>query len=108
MGLLEDYEVDMDIANNGKEAVDMTKDKMYEVILMDLQMPVMDGFEATKLIRANKDYESIPIFALSAAVMSEDKQLTKDAGMDEHLAKPIDKEELVETLVSYVTKSVWL
>ena len=103
MGLLEDYKVDIDIANNGQEAVDMASAEIYDVILMDLQMPVMDGFEATKIIRTYTDYTSTPIFALSAAVMQEDKKLTKEAGMDEHLAKPIDKEVLIETLVAYVS-----
>lgn len=101
MGLLEDYLVEIDIANNGQEAVDMASKGQYAIILMDLQMPVMDGFEATKLIREMDNYKKTPIFALSAAVMQQDKELTQAAGMDEHLAKPIDKELLVKTLVAY-------
>jgi len=101
MGLLEDYSVLIDIANNGQEAVEMASKDQYDLILMDLQMPVMDGFEATRIIRTIQAYERTPIFALSAAVMQKDKELTQEAGMDEHLAKPIDKEILLETLVAY-------
>ncbi|MFC2073725.1 ATP-binding protein, partial [Campylobacterota bacterium] len=101
MGLLEDYLVEIDVANNGQEAVDMALKAKYDIVLMDLQMPVMDGFEATHRIREMDNYKHTPIFALSAAVMQEDKKLTQEAGMDEHLAKPIDKEILVKTLVAY-------
>ena len=85
---------DVDIANNGQEAVDKTKIETYDLILMDLQMPVMDGFESTRIIReTDKD---IPIVALSAAVMQEDKQKTTEAGMNAHLAKPINKHILTQ------------
>ncbi|MDA7818436.1 ATP-binding protein, partial [Sulfurimonas sp.] len=101
MGVLEDYIDDMDIANDGQEAVDMVLKKEYDIILMDLQMPVMGGFEATKLIRENEIYKDKPIIALSAAVMKEDLELTKRAGMNGHLAKPIDKNKLLEMLLRY-------
>jgi len=102
IGILEDYLVEIDIANNGKEAVDMSCEKQYDIILMDLHMPIMDGFEATKLIRAKENYKDIPIFALSAAVMKKDKDLSHDAGMDEHLSKPIEKDILIQMIISYV------
>jgi len=101
MGILEDYLVHIDVANNGQEAVDMVSKKQYDIILMDLQMPVMDGFEATRLIREMDHYKHTPIFALSAAVMQQDKELTQKAGMNEHLAKPIDKEALLQALIAY-------
>lgn len=101
-GILQEYGVSLEIANNGQEAVEMAKKKQYDVILMDLQMPVMDGFEATKNIRTLSNYTKTPIFALSAAVMQKDKELTSEAGMDEHLAKPIEYKLFIQTLITYV------
>lgn len=102
LGLLEDYVKEMDIANNGQEAVDMFEKGKYELILMDLQMPVMDGYAAAKIIRT-KDKE-IPIIALSANAMKEDTQKSKAVGMNEHLTKPINVEMLFEILNRYVNK----
>jgi len=102
IGLLENSGIIIDIANNGKEAVEKFKAKHYELILMDLQMPIMDGYEATKQIRAvNKE---IPIIALTANAMKEDVEKTKSAGMNEHLNKPIDVEKLYATLLKYIAK----
>ncbi|MBE0514012.1 ATP-binding protein [Sulfurimonas sp.] len=99
-GLLEEFVEDIDIAKNGKEAVEMFEKGKYELIFMDLQMPVMDGYEATKIIR---DMDSdVPIIALSANAMSEEVKKTKAAGMNEHLIKPIDLEKLYETLRKYI------
>ncbi|MDD5373063.1 MAG: ATP-binding protein [Sulfurimonas sp.] len=100
LGLLEDHVKEIDVAKNGKEAVDMFESGKYELILMDLQMPVMGGYEATKIIRSiDKD---IPIIALSANVMIDEIEKTKAAGMNEHLAKPIDVEKFFTTLSRYV------
>lgn len=76
----------------------------YSVILMDIRMPVMDGFAATKAIRslARSDAQSIPIIAMSANAFSEDIQKCLNAGMNGHLAKPIEPEKLFETLLSFV------
>ena len=72
----------------------------YDVILMDIQMPVMDGYEATKLIRTLDDPGKceIPILAMTANVFDEDKRRTAAAGMNGHLSKPIDIDHLLETL----------
>ncbi|MFA5455199.1 MAG: ATP-binding protein [Sulfurimonas sp.] len=103
LGLLEDCVKEIDIANNGKEALDLFKSGKYELILMDLQMPVMDGYEATKIIREiDKD---IPIIALSANAMIEEVEKTKAYGMNEHLAKPIDVEKLFTTLSKYINSN---
>lgn len=103
LGLLEDYVKEIDIANNGKEALDLFKSGKYELILMDLQMPIMDGYEATKIIREiDKD---IPIIALSANAMTEEVEKTKAYGMNEHLAKPIDVEKLFATLSKYINSN---
>ncbi len=99
LGLLEDYVKEIDIANNGQEAVDMFEKGKYEFILMDLQMPVMDGYEATKLIR-NID-KDIPIIALTANAMKEEIEKTEAVGINEHLVKPVDIEKLFTTLSKY-------
>ncbi|QOP41150.1 PAS domain-containing protein [Sulfurimonas marina] len=96
---LQEYGFDVNIANNGEEAVKMATKNHYDIIFMDLQMPVMDGFEATKKIRA---FDFItPIIALSAAVLEKDKELTLTSGMNGHLAKPIDKEALDNIIKLY-------
>jgi CheY-like chemotaxis protein len=104
LGLLEDSGIIVEIANNGEEAIKKFKNspKLYELILMDLQMPIMDGFEATKIIRKNDS--KIPIVALSANAMVEDVQKTQDAGMNEHLNKPIEVQKLYATLLKYISK----
>ncbi|WNL18020.1 response regulator (plasmid) [Arcobacter cryaerophilus gv. pseudocryaerophilus] len=97
--MLESIGFDIDIANDGLEAVNMANKSNYDIIFMDLQMPNMDGFEATKKIREfNKN---TPIVALSAAVMDEDKELTSLAGMNNHLAKPLIRSELESILKQY-------
>ncbi len=104
LGLLEHSGIRVCVASNGKEAIDMYEKNYYELVLMDLQMPIMDGFEATKFIR-NIDTD-IPIIAISANVMQEDREKTKKAGMNEHLNKPIDVEKLYATLLKYISKKV--
>ncbi len=102
-GLLEESGIVIDIANNGKEGVDKVKANptKYELILMDIQMPIMGGFEATKLIKEINS--SIPIVALTANAMVEDIEKTKKAGMVEHINKPIDVEKLYSTLLKYIS-----
>jgi len=109
LGLLENSGISIDIATNGKEAVELfkynaTQELKYELILMDLQMPVMDGYEATQVIRElNK---KIPIIALTANAMKEDVIKTQSVGMNEHINKPIEVEKLYETLLKYISKKV--
>ncbi|NBJ93466.1 hybrid sensor histidine kinase/response regulator [Parablautia muri] len=93
----------VEIASNGEIAVDMLKNSepdYYQLILMDVQMPVMNGYEATRAIRALKDCEqsSIPIIAMTANAFLEDKQEALSAGMNGHIAKPIDIKVLFQTL----------
>lgn len=102
MGILEDYIDNIDTANNGQAAVDMALEKEYDLILMDIQMPVMGGYEATSIIREMPKYQDVPIFALSAAVLEDDVENSKKAGMNVHLAKPIDKDKLLASIVEYV------
>jgi CheY-like chemotaxis protein len=90
------------LAVNGKEAVDLMKVKQFDAILMDMQMPVMDGLTATRLIRDMPHGKAIPIIALSAAAMVQDREASERAGMNAHLAKPIDPEALIAVLLKYV------
>lgn len=98
---LEKFGVIVEIANDGIEATNMVKDTTYDLIFMDLQMPNMDGFEATKIIRESGN--NTPIIALSAAVMQKDKDETMKVGMNKHIAKPIIIDELREILLEYLT-----
>jgi CheY-like chemotaxis protein len=87
----------IDIAQNGIEAVEIFKRQFYEVILMDIQMPQMDGFEATKRIRAIQDKHSI-IIAMTANAMQGDREMCLQAGMDDYISKPIKLETLISVL----------
>ena len=102
----------VDEAENGSVAVEKCSaimnaraDRQYDVILMDVQMPVMDGYEATRQIRSlgSRYARSVPIIALTANAFAEDKKNALDAGMDGHLAKPIDVKALVKTLSNVLT-----
>ena len=100
--LLENVGLQVDIANNGLEAVDAVKHKAYDIVLMDLQMPDMDGFEATEIIRSNDEFKHLPILAMTANAMKEDKEKCLDVGMNDHISKPIDPGELFKTLVKWI------
>lgn len=104
LGLLEDYITDIDVANNGEEAVALFEKGKYDLILMDIQMPIMDGYEATKIIRGID--ENIPIIALTANAMSEEVEKTKAAKMNEHLTKPIDVAKLFNTISKYINSNL--
>ncbi|MCM1126066.1 MAG: response regulator [Lachnospiraceae bacterium] len=101
--ILGDAGFETDVAENGQAALEMlqkSKPGYYKLILMDIQMPVMNGYEATKAIRqlADKELASIPIIAMSANAFEEDKREALKSGMNGHIAKPIDIENLFETL----------
>ncbi|MBP5342605.1 response regulator [bacterium] len=105
--ILEMQNVKVEWAENGKIAVDMFKshdEYYYDAILMDMKMPVMDGLEATRLIRSldKKDSKSIPIIALTASAFDEDVQRSIQAGLNSHLTKPIQPYLLFETLKQYI------
>ena len=93
----------VDIANDGDAAVNKMKKAsvgQYDLILMDIQMPKMDGYEATRQIRqlADRQIAAIPIVAMTANAFEEDRQSALDAGMNGHIAKPIENSELFEIL----------
>ena len=119
--LAEDNELNMEIAEfmlqnegadvskawNGQEAVELFRNSEpgeFDVILMDIMMPVMDGYEAAKMIRSldREDAKKIPIIAMTANAFTEDRIRAKEAGMDEHLSKPIVIDEVIRTILRCV------
>ncbi|MFC1500425.1 response regulator, partial [Candidatus Zixiibacteriota bacterium] len=97
--ILEQKGLNVSLAENGQEAVDEIRRMEYDIVLMDIQMPVMDGYEATRIIRADDRFNDVPIVAMTANVMVEDLERAKEAGMDAHVGKPIDPDQLFQTLV---------
>lgn len=100
LGLFAKYNHQVAVANNGQEAVNILATQAFDVVLMDVQMPIMDGFEATKLIRQREAKSGIhqPIVAMTARVMKGDREKCLSAGMDEYVAKPIRVAKLYEKL----------
>jgi two-component system sensor histidine kinase/response regulator len=90
------------IANNGKEAVEMVGAGNFEAVLMDIQMPVMGGFEATREIRKDGAFKDLPIIAMTAHAMAGDREKSLAAGMNDHVTKPINPDELFSTLVRWI------
>jgi signal transduction histidine kinase/DNA-binding response OmpR family regulator len=100
--LLENLGVTVCIAENGEEAIALLKEEAFDGVLMDMQMPVMDGVTATREIRKNPKFASLPIIALTANVMISEQNEFLDAGMNDHIGKPIDPDRLVATLARWV------
>ena len=90
------------IAVNGQEAIDFIKIKRPDLILMDMQMPVMDGYTAVSAIKGDPQFHSIPIIAFTAQARPEDIARTRSLGCVEHYTKPMDPEELLNTIQKYI------
>lgn len=103
---LKNWDIEVDIANNGLEAVEKTKEKHFDLILMDLQMPEMDGFEAAKEIRKNHEYDNTPIIALTASVLIDVKDQIAQFGMNDYLPKPFKPDELNAKIASCLPHKV--
>jgi PAS domain S-box-containing protein len=103
--LLDDFGFERDIVSNGKLAIEKLKAKTYDIILMDLQMPEMNGFETTEYIRKTMQ-SKIPIIALTADVTTVDLEKCKAAGMDDYIAKPVDERLLYSKIVALTKKPV--
>jgi PAS domain S-box-containing protein len=103
--LLDDFGFERDIASNGKIAIEKLQSKSYDIILMDLQMPEMNGFEATDYIR-NKMNSKIPIIALTADVTTVDLAKCKAVGMNDYIAKPVDERLLYNKILCLVKKPI--
>jgi CheY-like chemotaxis protein/HPt (histidine-containing phosphotransfer) domain-containing protein len=106
--LLEHVGVEIEVASNGKEAVDLFLRKDFDLILLDIQMPLMDGMEATRIIRASgkAGADTLPVLAMTAHAMSSDREKSLKVGMNDHLTKPIDPQLLYAALDTWLPKSV--
>jgi PAS domain S-box-containing protein len=102
LGLLEDVGLRVDIAENGQQAVDLASWNDYALILMDMQMPIMNGIDATRAIRKLPAYAHVPILAMTANAFVEDRQECLAVGMNEHLSKPVDPDHLFATLLKWL------
>ncbi len=117
--LVEDNELNQELANvlldregmfvtsvwNGQEALEILHTERFDGILMDLQMPVMDGYEATREIRKLPQYKTLPIIAITANVMTEDREKAMAAGMNDYMGKPFKKLEMFRTMARWITPS---
>ncbi|MDQ7090433.1 MAG: response regulator [Methylococcales bacterium] len=103
--LLENKGVNVTIANNGREAVEIAAQQSFDLVLMDIQMPIMDGHQASRAIRKHLTKDKLPIVAMTAHAMSDDKERCFSAGMNDHLAKPIDPTALYTVLAKYLHKT---
>ena len=103
--ILEGAGLNIELAINGQEAVNAVKENNYDAVLMDVQMPVMDGYTATREIRKDKHFKDLPIIAMTAHAMAGDEDKSLEAGMNGHVAKPIDPDQLFATLQKWIKPS---
>ncbi|MEI6414342.1 MAG: response regulator, partial [Pseudomonadota bacterium] len=92
----------VDVANNGAEAVLMVEWGHYDAVLMDIQMPILDGYEATQAIRRDPRFAQLPIIAMTAHAMTSDQEKSLAAGMNDHIGKPIDPNRLFSLLMTHI------
>ena len=108
--LIKEYFIDCDVnfieAENGVQAITMAKEFKPDIILMDMKMPEMDGYEATKKIRTIEAIKHIPIIALTASAMKGDEQKIKDAGCNGYLSKPVDKNDLFNEMAQFLPDNI--
>ncbi|MFM8443641.1 MAG: response regulator [Methylococcus sp.] len=103
--LLLEAGAEVDIAREGREGVEKVMSRHYDAVLMDMQMPVMDGIAATREIRRDQRHQALPIIAMTANAMRQDKERCLAAGMNDFVAKPIDPEDLFEVLLKWVKRA---
>ena len=93
------------LAGNGQEALDAVQANRYDAVLMDVQMPVMDGYTATRIIRRDLRFKDLPIIAMTAHAMAGDQEKSAAAGMNDHVTKPIDPKQLYAVLARWISAS---
>jgi signal transduction histidine kinase/CheY-like chemotaxis protein len=101
---LRNAKLDVTVADNGKDALALLEYNRFDVILMDVQMPVMDGFEATKIIRENSQFVHLPIIAMSAGVTLDEQEKCHHVGMTDFIAKPINPVQMLEKIKQHLIK----
>ncbi|WP_232312665.1 response regulator [Enterovibrio coralii] len=104
-GILEQFNPTIEVADNGQIALDMVQEQEFDIVLMDMQMPVMDGVTATKKIREIESLSGMPIVAMTANAMERDVKQCKEAGMNDHVSKPIDVDELISAISRWTNAS---
>ena len=103
--ILEGAGLNVTLANDGQEAVNAVKENNYDAVLMDVQMPVMDGYTATREIRKDDRFKELPIIAMTAHAMTGDEDKSLESGMNGHVTKPIDPDQLFATLQKWIKPS---
>lgn len=93
------------LAENGEQALEAVEKDEFDGVLMDCQMPIMDGYEATRRIRLSPEFEGLPIIAMTANAMSGDRDKVLDAGMNDHISKPINVKNMFQTMAKWITPS---
>ncbi len=96
----------IDLVENGQEAVEQVDKKKYDIVLMDIQMPVMDGTDATKAIRQREEFNSLPIIAMTANVLEDDVETYLNYGIDDHVSKPINTSDLIEKTLKNIALKI--
>ncbi len=102
--VLESFHCLVDIATHGKMGLEMLELKKYDIVIMDIQMPILDGLEASKIIRSRRQFDNLPIVAMSAHAMKQDCEKSYKAGMQEHISKPFDPENLRRIIHKFTHK----
>ncbi|MBF0188244.1 MAG: response regulator, partial [Magnetococcales bacterium] len=103
--LLANGGVTAELASNGRDALELVQSKPFDGVLMDIQMPVMDGYTATARIREQSRFRDLPIIAMTANAMAGDREKVINAGMNDHIAKPINVREMFATMARWITPS---
>ncbi len=104
--MFEKIGINCDIASNGEEAVNKANENDYDMIFMDCQMPILDGYRATQIIKANQKAQNVPIIALTASILESDISKCYEAGMNDYLAKPMKYTDLVKKINEHSNNNV--
>jgi polar amino acid transport system substrate-binding protein len=106
LDLLTSHGLRVEVANNGKEALAWLEKEPFDGVLMDCQMPVMDGYTATRTLRQQERFKNLPVLAMTANAMASDRDKALDAGMNDYIAKPINIENMFSTMAKWITPAV--